>query len=218
MSNRQDIFPTELVRDVDFQNVLLRSALPSREKRKLGHVMRLSFSDTSRSKIVSMEIQSVYKDKQPYAKTLKRLIGGKDSLLEKLTVPEQMQDWKGRRLLTHPVQEKYYWSHVLAVAAATNFLDSQIHNQVIIRKKEGSTGTYDQKEWAAAKERRNYQRFPGFMIAPKKEFSSNGNQRTLEGVSKNSLVCVVFKSIIPSVIPSVDASNTECVAIGKVQV
>ena len=63
---------------MDF-NTLLLQKVPFDKKYKLGHCMRFSFSDVlKRDKILSMEMQSVYKDKQPFSKAMKRLIDNKN--------------------------------------------------------------------------------------------------------------------------------------------
>ena len=155
------------------------------------------------------------------------------SLLEKLTLPEQMEGWKGQRYLAHPVQvlyasyfsittivthtffflsvfmkEMYFWASVLAVAAVTNFLDSQIRNQVIVnrdvRTEDERSNGYDLKERAARRERQKLQQFHGFIIAPKGGLLSNETQRTLEGDSKNALVCLLSTEAIRFIPHSVD--------------
>ena len=185
-SNCSNIFPKKL--NCNF-NYLLLKEMTSRLKKRgrnvgLGYVLRFAYSNSDRAKIVNMEQLSTFKNAPQFARNVQRMVNGRNSIFMYFSSnnSEYVDEWKNRYLLYTEAQQKYFWSHVLAVSAATHYITVEIKNQIITFNYSETTTTSQQRENIVfqelnnnveiQKEQKSYLEYPGFLITPQ-QFTHN---------------------------------------------
>merc|ERR1711971_1299951 len=145
----------------------------------LGYVLRFSYSNSDRARIINMEQLSVWKNAPQYARNVQRMINGRNSIFMYFTSTndEYVDEWKTKYLLYTEAQQKYFWAHVLAVSAATNYIAIEVRNQVLTFNYSEQTGQQNKNlvfaelnDLEIQKEQRSYMEYPGFLITPQQFF------------------------------------------------
>eukprot|EP01083_Nonionella_stella_P113263 333812_1 len=134
-SNCSTIFPPQL--NCNFNYLLLREmTAPLKNRGKnvgLGHVIRFTYSNCDVANIVNMEQLSVWKNAPQFARNIQRRLNGANSLFSYFSShnSEYVNEWKKVYRLYTSDQEKFFWSHVLAVCAAAHYIRIERRNQII---------------------------------------------------------------------------------------
>ena len=188
-TNCTDIFPQQL--GINFNYLLLREMTAKRKTQGknvgLGYVLRFSYSNTERHNIVNMEQLSVWRNAPQFARNVQRRMNGKNSIFQYFSSNqhEYVNEWKYKYLLFTEGQQKFFWSHILAVAAATHYISVEIKNQVLnfeyaeeANPKHCNLLFAELDDLETQKEQRSYIEYPGFLVTPSQFFhhSSYGEE------------------------------------------
>ena len=105
---------------------------------------------------------------------------------------EYVDEWKNRYLLYTEAQQKYFWAHVLAVAAATHYITVEIRNQIITFNSSETTASKQQKTVVftqmiqKSSRTKSYMEYPGFLITPQQFFHNVDEIQEPDDVHKST--------------------------------
>eukprot|EP01084_Bolivina_argentea_P057856 105668_1 len=187
-SNCSHIFPKQL--NCNFNYLLLKqmtNRLRARGKNVgLGYVLRFAYSNSDRAKIVNMEQLSVWRNAPEFARSVQRMINGRNSIFMYFSSnnSEYVDEWKKIYQLYTENQQKYFWAHVLAVSTATHYISTEIKNQVITfnyseqqRQQDKNLVFKNLNDLEIQKEQKSYKEYPGFLVTPQQFIQNVDDQK-----------------------------------------
>ena len=143
----------------------------------LGFVMRFSF--TKNKRISNIEQLSLWRDNAEFARNVRRMYDGKNSLYNYFKDKnEYIEEWKRLYLLDTDEQQMFFWSHILTICACMKYINIEFENQMVSfafeRVNNLDSSILSQMDFNdVQREIRDMISWDGFLIPPTNLFQTN---------------------------------------------